>query len=531
MIEGTRNGSGGWLAIVGAISAALAWRLLAFSGPLGSDDVTYFERALDVANGIWSTADYNGALRYGFNIPAGLMLKLFGAGEFQLNLWPLLCSLLEIGLVWWFCRRRFDGRVAAIAACLMALTPLHVATASRLHADAVANMFVTLSFVVFLESERRRSVPLAFAAGLAMGAVFWVKELLGVALLAFLLWPLAVRRLSLRWLWVVLGGGCMLVGHFLLMQAVAGDPLHAFKVVLSHIGRNFIATKVEDGAFYYVYYLLLDIRHTALLGPLGLIGLYLGLRPRGLGEASQAAAVKDTAFWLFALLIVLSLFPVSFSPFRLAMKQANYLGLFIAPLAVLAAVAICRVGHRLRLAALGLMVLLSVPLGILECQAYRVFIANGRGLVSYALANPDTFILGSANNFKIATLYAYSHDDPAFLRRFRMLRQGVPMPAAPAGLRTVVVRDPETIDQNPENDQLAQIPPCWRSLGAVTPEGMGLPGRVTEAAARLARGLPVVGARMGDKLDALAHPRPATLWAPPPDDPACRNAAGGATPR
>ena len=33
MIEGTRNGSGGWLAIVGAISAALTWRLLAFSGP------------------------------------------------------------------------------------------------------------------------------------------------------------------------------------------------------------------------------------------------------------------------------------------------------------------------------------------------------------------------------------------------------------------------------------------------------------------------------------------------------------------
>jgi len=150
-----------WAVLWSLIALAALWRIAVFNGPLGSDDVVYFGRALDVSEGIWSSANYNGALRYGFNIPAGLMLALFGRGEFQLNLWPLLCSVAEIGAVWWFCRKNFGVTVALFAAFLLLLAPVHVATATRLHADAVANFFLTLAFILFFESENSKSRTLA----------------------------------------------------------------------------------------------------------------------------------------------------------------------------------------------------------------------------------------------------------------------------------------------------------------------------------------------------------------------------------
>ena len=44
------------------VAAAAVVRLLFWNGPLGSDDVVYLRRALNVANGEWTNANYNGAL-------------------------------------------------------------------------------------------------------------------------------------------------------------------------------------------------------------------------------------------------------------------------------------------------------------------------------------------------------------------------------------------------------------------------------------------------------------------------------------
>lgn len=514
-----------WGVLAALITLATLWRLVVFNGPLGSDDVVYFARALDVSEGIWSSANYNGALRYGFNIPAGLMLSLFGRGEFQLNLWPLLCSLTEISLVWWFCRKHFGATAALLAAVLLLVTPTHVATATRLHADAVANCFLTLAFVLFFESENSRSRLLAFLAGLSMGAVFWVKELLGLALMTFLLWPLVSRRLESRWLWVVAGGLTMLLGHLLLMQIISGDPLHAFRTVFGQISRSFIGENDgQDGAFYYLYYMLLDIRHTALIGPLALAGIVVGLRSRK--QSTEASPFGQTIFWLLALLAVLSLFPVSLSPFRLAMKQSNYLGLFLAPMAILAGLALAQTGARLRGIVVATMIVLSIPLSMLEQQSYRTFVANSRGVVEFAKAHPLDVIVGTANTYNLATIEAFSRNDPAFLARFMHLtKKSDTMPPVPPGGRLIVIEDRETLYHNSENHPIAPVPACWTKLGEIVPEGLGFSSRFAAWAGRAAMDLPVIGRQLQAKLYAISRPQPAVIWQAPADDPWCRLAA------
>jgi hypothetical protein len=520
-VPSVRTADWGVLALL--IILAALWRVAVFNGPLGSDDGTYYARALDVSEGVWSSANYNGALRYGFNIPAGLMLSLFGRGEFQLNLWPLLCSLAEIGVVWWFCRKRFGATVAILAATLLLLTPLHVATATRLHADAVANFFLTLAFILFFESENKRSNVLAFLAGLSMGAVFWVKELLGLALLTFLLWPLITHKLERRWLWVVAGGLVMLFGHFLLMQFIAGDPLHAFRTVFGQISSSFIGqNEGQDGALYYVYFILLNISHTSLIGPLALAGIVLGFRNQK--AALNVSPFVQTAFWLLALLAVLSLFPVSLSPFRLAMKQSNYLGLFLAPLAILAALALAQASPQLRNVLMVAMALISIPLGMLEQQTYRTFVANSRGAVEFAKAHPKDVFVGTANVYNLADIDSRNRNDPAFMNRFMHLTKssGDAMPVAPPGGRLIAFEDKETLYHNGRNHPMAPIPTCWTKLGVVTPAGLGFSSRFAALAGQAFADLPVVGTRLQAKLESISRPKPSIIWQLPNDDPWCR---------
>src|SRR5438552_13760562 len=84
-----------WGALSVLLAASALIRVAMFNGLLGSDDVLYLRRALEVSQGVWSSGDYNGALRYGFNIPAGLSIYLFGPSVFSANLWCWLSPLPE----------------------------------------------------------------------------------------------------------------------------------------------------------------------------------------------------------------------------------------------------------------------------------------------------------------------------------------------------------------------------------------------------------------------------------------------------
>lgn len=181
---------------------ALVVRLVTYNGAFGSDDLTYFQRAAELARGEWTSANYNGALRYGFNLPAAGFIALFGESLFVANLWPLACSLIEISAVYMFASAVMNRRAGAYAALLLASAPLHIAVATRIHADPVVSMFVTVGYVLLYFGALRRRPMLLFAAGLSIGCIFWTKELAAVTWFAFLpmLWffSRAMAQLPLR---------------------------------------------------------------------------------------------------------------------------------------------------------------------------------------------------------------------------------------------------------------------------------------------------------------------------------------------
>ncbi|OYU66596.1 MAG: hypothetical protein CFE45_43835, partial [Burkholderiales bacterium PBB5] len=248
---------------------------------------------------------------------------------------------------------------------------------------------------------RSRSLWACLLGGLALGAVFWTKELAAVVYVALVpaLW---FFRRFVRGAVVALAGLLLMLAlHGWLMWLIAGDPLHAVRVVLSSMQRNFVqGGGGEDSPAYYLRYLFLDVRHVGLLGWLALMGAVVLALPSRPAAVDAAAGPSSRAFlWLWAggLLLVLSAFPVSLSPLRFTMKQSNYLSLFLAPLSVLAALGLCWFGARGRVLLLAVGLPLALLLAALQQADYRSFTANSKAVLRTYAGRADVLLVGSSN--------------------------------------------------------------------------------------------------------------------------------------
>ena len=509
-----------WLDAVLVLALALLWRSLFFNGAFGSDDAVYLERALDVAAGHWTASDYNGALRYGFNIPAGGLLRLFGTSLVVANLWPLLCSLAEIGLVVWFVRDLFGRWPALLAGLVLGAAPLHIAVATRIHADPVVSFFLTAAYVAVYAALRRRSLGLCLAAGLALGGVFWAKELVAVVYFAFvpLLWYFR------RW-WagaaVALGGLLLMLAlHGALMQWVAGDPLHAVKVVLGALGRNFVHGGVgEDSPWYYLRYLFVDIRHVGLLGFLALAGLLVCSRAKP--ESSAMTDVPGGRFlllWLLGVMLVLSVFPASLSPLRFTMKQSNYISLFLAPLAIAAAVGLACLRARLGLALAVLVMALGLALGALQQADYRAFTANSKAIAQLLAQRDGALLVGNRSLVGIASIWTVLHGQRLNVISYHDAAVdakafGQRAAAAPDVLAAV---DLQTAAWGANGKVVTQALPCWQLLANVQATDLGWGNHLAAGLSRAVAALPgAFGAKAADAFGRLGTPAAAQLFRVP----------------
>ncbi|MFZ5608415.1 MAG: ArnT family glycosyltransferase [Pseudomonadota bacterium] len=491
-----------------ALVLALALSIAFSGGPYGSDDTVYLARAIEVARGEFNSSNYNGALRFGFNIPAGVFLQLFGIFYGAAILLPLLAGLSEIVLIYAFAARALNRRTGVMAAFLLAFAPLLVLQRSVIHADAVVSAAITATFVAFWFAEERRSRSLSFAAGLAAGYVFWVKEAAIVFLVVFLIYPFLVGRWEKRWWWAVAGGSVMLFLHFILMWFISGNPFHGVSIYLEHAATSFVGRTATSGPFYYFRYLLLDGRHSALIGPLALLGIvfwWRGKTARGPRDGQGYAL-----FWALGLLAVFSFLPISFAPLQFIYKQSNYLNLFIPSLSLLAAIGLDNLGKRWRMLLLSGALLSGLVLGALEQQAYRVFAANSKAVAQFAQDHPRALIYGTANNENIAAMMSLLRTGEA-ARQVRWLKEmGLSTPEVDV-LYAVLDRETQAWGNNPV--VLDQPPACWREIKTLEPIGFGLGRYVAAALARL----PYIGAPFAK----LLAPAPAMLYEVPKDRPWC----------
>ena len=496
--------------------AALIARLAFFRGAFGSDDVIYMTRALEVASGIWTSADYNGALRYGFNIPAGFFIKHFGPNIYAANLFSLLCSLGEIIVVSLFAKSLWGARAGIIAALLIAFIPWHIGAASAIHTDPIVAFFITLSFILFWQAEKRQLSLLYFATGLTMGFVFWVKELIIIYLVVFAFYALIEWRFDRKWLYIVGGGLVFLIGHLLLFWAVSGDPFHGFKTYFMQIDRDFVGRAKESGPLYYFYYLFLNIRHSWVVPFLTIGGMILIWRNKA---GSLSSSDRFILVWLLGMLAVFSFTPLSLSPLQFITKQSNYLNLFFAPLALVAARFLAALSAKIVLPILAISIVGGLSLAALGQQDLRKFVSNSKAAATFARENPDAQIFGSVNNRNIfAILMLGRPGNGSQISSLESLTADDRTPDSDV----FVVLDRETRGWGP-GDRTPQSPlACWKPVKRLVPEGFGAGLWVTNAFITIAQLAPTpISTRVSAPLQNLLKPKPADLYLVSLADPWC----------
>lgn len=486
------------------VIVAVAVRLVFFTGFFGSDEVVYVASGLQILNGEWPAGDYIGAIRQGVNLPIALSMWLFGVNETSAALWSFVASVAEVILVY-VAGRELIGRTGAlIAALLMSLLPLHAHFAGRLMADSPLALFITLTFFLFWKAERSPSAKLFFLAGLAAGAVFWIKESVLVFVTVFAAYPIFFRRVDWRWGWMMLGAGLMVAANCALFWHLNGDPLHVFNVARVSIDRFVASTNTQDSPAYYLRYLLLDMRHTWLLGWLALLGVVWALRRR-VAPAARETGVTFVVFWALTLLTVFSLLVVSVSPLRFVMKQTNYMMIFLAPLCLLAGWWVASLQVPARVAILAVFVAGALPLLALEQLAIESFAANSKATLDFARSHANASVYGLKNAQMAGRYY-----DTIFARADGSEQSLIaPLDNAPGLSKDAVgkVRSPDAIAvvdlqtlgwaRDPVSG-LGDLPACWQRIGQLNP-------RLSPVASMTAAGLlSIIGA--SEKLTGLTLP-------------------------
>ena len=240
------------LALAGIVLLALAIRAYFFVGSVGSDDLSAWNRAAEFARGNWGPLErvFNpiATYRYGLSLPVAIVFFLFGESSHTAGLFPLVCSLITVVLVWDITRRLGAPILAVHAAGLLAaLNGLDVRHATLLLPDAVMNAFGFLAIWLAIigyqwEEQGRNGASLIYTlAGLAAAYSVFSKEagiIFIIALGAWFVTNLALREATLKQLFGLVGFVAGVAAESLFFYVLHGDLLHRWWTIETSTARN-----------------------------------------------------------------------------------------------------------------------------------------------------------------------------------------------------------------------------------------------------------------------------------------------------
>lgn len=192
-------------AFTAILIVGIVLRILLFSGLQGSDDLQYTHNAYQFLDGGFnSVTDDVTKTRLLSYIPVSLFFYLLGVNEISAVLYPLVCSIGLLLLVYKLGALLFDDKTALLAMALYACFPIEVIHATMLYPELPMGLLMGLSmycFLTVLKHPGKNENLLLFLAGVLVACAYMVKItavlLLGVYCVYFLCYKRNVRAMLL----------------------------------------------------------------------------------------------------------------------------------------------------------------------------------------------------------------------------------------------------------------------------------------------------------------------------------------------
>lgn len=213
------------LVLFGIAMTFIALRVIFFTGINGSDDVSIAMWSIKIlSDGFYVPASHY-ASRIGLVYPQALVFALFGVGEWQMGVLPMLFSFGGLMLVFLIGKHYGGWTVGLLAMLVLTAFPLDLVFSSQMMPDLPLGTVMGLTFYLLLLAEKKQSRLIALLAGLAWGWAYLIKIEAGF-FCCVLLGLLCVRQVSLRTaILCALSVGAVVLTEHLIYFIGSGDLL------------------------------------------------------------------------------------------------------------------------------------------------------------------------------------------------------------------------------------------------------------------------------------------------------------------
>lgn len=239
---------------------ALAVRFVMFSGFIASDDFDYSSIANHINNGTFQIGGSHGtlpqfSLRFGLILPLAASFKLLGINDISLALFPLLCSLSSIVLIFLAGKLFFNSRTGLIAATLWAILPESIRLSTQYYPDTLSAFWLNISIILLysnFNSSVKKKCFFGTIAGLTLG-ISWLSKASVVYLLpfifGFLLWNAWRKKDWSLLLSTFITLGSIFAAEFLIYHIYTGDILHRFHTTEANSSEGHRWMFVKNGYY------------------------------------------------------------------------------------------------------------------------------------------------------------------------------------------------------------------------------------------------------------------------------------------
>jgi len=263
----TRKHHGIMLFVILAFAACI--RIIFFAGIGNVDSLAYAENANAIVQRTFKVSDYIHKLRLGLILPTTLFYRLWEANEISSALYPLICSLGSIFLIFSMSKLLFaDVTSALISALLLALFPMEVFYSSQLMPEIPLSFLMALCVHFFLKgeqvTERQKAKWYYLASGIMAGFAYMIKIFAVFLVLFFLCYILYRRRLTTAYVWMTVGFCCVWLPEMVFYYTQTGNPLYRIATIISSPGRGAHPNPgkmYRKDLFLYPYYWFVSLYH------------------------------------------------------------------------------------------------------------------------------------------------------------------------------------------------------------------------------------------------------------------------------
>ena len=240
------------------LTSALIVRCIFFSGGVrGADAFAYAQIAHDIAVGQYdlNTTNIICGFRYSVLLPTALSFASLGVNDIAASIFPFVCSLLNVLIVFKIAQKLFNTEIAMISASLLIFYPLDIFSASVLAPDSFIPFFSSLAILLYIMAEEKSASPSKQRLYLILTGILIAFSYMSRVSSIFLFMSLAIYQVYNKkytsLIWTTVGLFIPLAMESIYFYLSTGDPFFELHRITDLSIANDVKHDIDVGLLFY----------------------------------------------------------------------------------------------------------------------------------------------------------------------------------------------------------------------------------------------------------------------------------------